>query len=89
MPNSTKQISDRDSGQAIRLSFVDSLSSLSMSDWVSAKVGRKLTYTISTTTVSNDTITIDYLEGAVSLATVKSIYTDGTRTVLISQERLT
>lgn len=89
MPNSSKRLSDRDANQAIRLSFVDELSTLSMSDWVSAKVGRKLTYTISTTTVANDTITIAYLEGAVSLATVKIIYTDGTRTVKISEERLT
>jgi hypothetical protein len=89
MPNTTKSNSERDYQQAIRFSFNDVDSTLSMApEWVTAAVGRKITYTISTTSVSNDTVTRAYMEGSTVLYQVRYIYAETARTTLVSIERI-
>jgi hypothetical protein len=75
-------------GNAIVQSFNNVDKSLSTSGFLIAKSGRKITQTISTTNVSNDTLLFDHLEDGVSLYVLKVIYTDGTRTELLSAERI-
>lgn len=88
MPNTLKQNAYVGSDNAIVASFNDVDKSLTTSGYLVAKVGRKITQTISTTSVANDTLLFDYLEDSVSLYVIKVIYTDGTRTTMTSVERI-
>lgn len=89
MPNTTKTNSERDFQQTLRFAFNDVDSTIAVApEWVTAAVGRKITFTISTTSVANDTITRAYMEGSTVLYQVKYIYTDGTRAVVSSIERI-
>jgi hypothetical protein len=55
--------------------------------FLAGKVGRKITQTITTTNVPNDTAVYAFSEGATSLYTYTVIYTDATQSVLLSAER--
>ncbi len=89
MPNQTlKPFSDRDYPQTLKLSYNDVDASLSTAGFLVGKVGRKIVPTTSTTTVANDTVTYAYSENTIALYSIKCIYTDGTRTDLISAERI-
>lgn len=89
MSNKTvKPTSDRDYQQTLKLSFNDVDDSLTTNGFLIGKVGRKVTATISTTTIPNDTMTYAFSEDGTALYSYKIIYTDGTRATLMSAERI-
>lgn len=88
MAKTQKQFSERDFQQVIRAIFNDEASTISIDGFIVGKVGRKITRTLSTTTITDDTETFDYLEDGVSLFQLKVIYTDGAREDLLSVERI-
>ena len=83
-----KQLSDLDANQTLQSSYNDVNGTISTDGFLVGKVGRKIDLTISTTTVSNDTETYAFSESGTALYSLKLIYTDGTRTVMISAERI-
>lgn len=85
---SSKAMSERDSGQTLRLSFNDANDTLGVDGFLTGKVGRKITLTLSTTSVLDDTETYEFLEGATSLYQLRIIYTDGSRELMLSAERI-
>lgn len=89
MPNLiTKNWSDVDANQALQQSFNQVDASLTTNGFLIGKVGNKITQTISTTTVSNDTSTFNfYCDLTTLLYTYVLVFTDGTQSVLISATR--
>jgi hypothetical protein len=88
MSTTRKGLSERDANQTLKGSFNDVDSSLTTSGFLIGKVGRKVEAVISTTNIANDTITYSFSEDGNALYTYEIIYTDGTRTVLLSAERI-
>jgi len=87
MANTSKTLSALDESSAIRQSHNTSLGTLAVDGFVASKIGHKVTSTLSTTTITNDTETFDYYDGATLICTIVTIYTDGNRTQLVSVER--
>ncbi len=83
-----KPMSPRDAEQATRASYNDVNATIGVDGFLVGKVGRKVTQTISTTTIANDTATFNFLEGATLLYSIRLIFTDGGRTELLSAERI-
>jgi hypothetical protein len=88
MSNTKKELSNFDHQQTLRASFNDVDNSITTGSYLTGKVGRKVTQTISTTTVANDTLTFSYTESAVLLYQIQVIYTDATYATMISAERI-
>lgn len=87
MAVTTKPNPQTNSGNAIVASYNEVDKSLAVSGFLTAAIGRKITQTITTTTVANDTEEISFYDGATLLYTLEIIYTDGNRTVMLSAER--
>lgn len=88
MSNTTKRLSERDGQQTLQLSFNDVDASLATTGFLTAKVGRKVTLTILTTNIVNDTEAYAFSESGIALYTYVLIYTSSSRTTLISAERI-
>lgn len=88
MSNTTKTLSERDYQQTLRHAYNDVDGSITSAGFLVGKVGRKITFTTSTTTVLNDTQEISFLENGITLYTLKLIYTDSSYATLISGERI-
>lgn len=88
MAKTTKSLSERDANQTLQSAFNDVDSSITTAGFLVGKVGHKVTLTISTTTVSNDTQTYLFLDGATSLYSLRLIFTDSSYATLISAERI-
>lgn len=88
MADTTKPMSKQDANQTLQYAFNDNTKTLAVSGFISAKVGHKITLTISTTNVSNDTETYEYFDGSTSLMQLKIIYATGTRETMLSVERI-
>ena len=89
MANITQKTpSDLDYSQTLQGAFNDVDSTLSTNGFLVGKVGRKIVVTISSTTVSSDTETYAFSENGIALYSLKLIYVDGTRSQLISAERI-
>jgi hypothetical protein len=89
MPNITKPMSNRDGPQVLKAAYNEVDSSLTMSGFLTSQIGNKITSTVSTTSIANDTETFNYYENSSTLLyAVKLIYTDGTREQLLSAERI-
>lgn len=88
MSSTQKGFSERDPNQVLPLSFNDVDNSLTTAGFLVGKVGRKVTLTISTTTLSNDTQTFAFSENGVNLYSLKLIFTDSTYATLVSAERI-
>ena len=88
MSNTSKILSVRDPGQTLQSSYNDVDASLTTTGFLTGKVGHKITQTISTTTVSNDTLTFQYSDSGTNLYAIKVIYTDNTYATMISAERI-
>ncbi len=88
MANTTKPFSERDATQTQKLSFNDVDASTTTSGFLVGKVNREIQPTISTTSIANDTIVYSYLESDIELYAIECVYTDGTRTTLISAKRI-
>lgn len=87
MSNTVKRLSERDYSQNIQQSFQPEDGSLNISGFVVGLVGRKVTATTSTTSVSGDTTTFAFSENGNALYSIKVIYTDSTQSTFISAER--
>jgi hypothetical protein len=89
MPTITtlKPPSDLDATQTEQRSYNDVNSTFGVDGFLTGLVGRKVTLAISTTNVANDTETYTFSENGVQLYVYTVIYTDGTRTTLLSAER--
>lgn len=88
MSNTTKPLSSQDFEQAIQYAFNDNTRTVGVGGFITAKVGHKITVTISTTNVANDTETYEYFDSSTSILQLKLIYTNGARTLLLSVERI-
>lgn len=88
MAKTHKQLSDRDYQQTFRLAFNDVDATLTTNGFLVGKIGRKVEAAVSTTTVLNDTVTYTFSEDGTTLYEYEIIYTDGTRTQMISAERI-
>jgi len=74
--------------QAIRSVFNDVDKTISTNGFLVGLIGNKVEMTISTTTVSNDTETYAFSENGIALYSLRIIYTNGNRDVLVSAERI-
>lgn len=83
-----KAPSDLDYSQTLQNAFNDVDSTITTNGFLVGKVGRKIVVTLSTTTIVDDTETYAFSENAIALYSLKVIYTDGTRTQLLSAERI-
>jgi hypothetical protein len=82
-----KPASDLDSNQNIQRSYNDVNGTLTVDGFLTGLVGRKIALAISTTTITNDTETYTFSENGTQLYVYTVIYTDGTRTVLLTATR--
>jgi hypothetical protein len=82
-----KAPSDQDQTQIFQNSYNTEDASITVNGFLAGKVGRKVTVAISTTSVSNDTETYTFLESGVTLFVYFVIYTDGSRSQMLSAER--
>ena len=88
MSNTQKPLSYRDANQTLQSSYNDVNGTLSVDGFITGLVGRKITLSIITTTIANDTEIYNFLENSVSLYQIKIIYTNGTRSQMLSTERI-
>jgi hypothetical protein len=88
MSNTQRRLTDRDPGQTLMSSYNDVNGTLSVDGFIIGLVGRKVTVAIQTTTIPNDSELFSFNEGASLLYQIKIIYTDGTRSQMISAERV-
>lgn len=88
MANTTKPASELDYSQTLQEAFNDVDSTISTNGYLVGKVGRKIDVTISTTNIADDTETYAFSENAIPLYSLRVIYTDGTRTQMLSAERI-
>jgi len=87
--DSIKRMSQQDADQNIRQSYNPANGTLGIDGFLTGLLGRKITFTTTTTTVIGDTLVIDFYEnfGANLLYEFTLIFTDGTQTVLLSATR--
>jgi hypothetical protein len=83
MSKTTKNFSDRDANQTLKLSFNDVDASLTTNGFLIAKVGRKVEIDVSGGTVAIYT----FKENGVTLYQYTLTYTDASRVQLVSAER--
>ncbi len=97
MGNATsKFIGKIDGDQALRKAYNVEDSTLSVNGFIVGKIGHKVTVTITTTNVANDTERFTFTDqspippavGPVTLYIIDVVYTDGTRTTFLSAERV-
>lgn len=89
MPNVTsKPSSDVDASQTLQGAFNDVDKTITINSFLVGLVGREITLVIQTTNVANDTELYTFLESGTQLYQFQIIYTDGTRTTLMSATRI-
>lgn len=84
MSQTEKRMSERDANQTLQLSFNDTDASITTNGFLIGKVGRKVEVAISGT---GETITYTFSENGAVLYQYEIIYTDNTRTQMVSAER--
>lgn len=84
----TKGLSDQDANQVLQSAYIEEDSTIMTTGFLTGLVGRKVTITVSTTTIANDTETYAFSENGTALYSLKLIYTDATREQLMSAERI-
>jgi hypothetical protein len=82
-----KPLSHLDYEQTMQSSYNDVNATLSVDGFLTGKVGRKVELSIITTSVSNDTEVYNFSESGIPLYELTIIYTDGSRSQMISAER--
>lgn len=83
-----KRASPRDADQTQRISYNDVNGSHTVDGFLTGIIGRKVTMSISQTTVPDDTETFVFSELGVNLYTIQIVYTSDTRETMISAERI-
>lgn len=86
--NSQKQIPKQDMDQAIRYSYNNNEKTVSVNGFLAGKVGHKIELVISTTSVLDDTETYTFKDNTLIVSVIEVVYTDGTRSQLLSAERI-
>lgn len=88
MSNSTtKSASQASAENVLRSAHNEVDASITTNGFLVGKVGHKVTTTLSTTTIVNDTVTFTFLDGATQLYQIKVVY-PATQTVdFLSAER--
>lgn len=84
---SDKHMTKKDDEQTARYAYNDVNATLGVDGFIVGLVGRRITQTMSTTNVADDTATFDFFEGTNLLYTIRVIYTDGTQETLLEVER--
>lgn len=87
MNKTQKPLTKKNFENAVQAAFNDEDASLTTQGFVTGKVGRKIEFATTTTTVPNDTQIITFKEDGVTLYELTLIYTDSTLATLISAER--
>ena len=85
--STTKRPSDLDGNQVLQHSYNDADASMTVNGFVVGKVGHRVTLTLATTTLANDTEVYNFFDGTDPLYEITIIYTDGSRDLLLSVER--
>ena len=88
MANTSKSPSNQDGLTAIKLAFNEVDATISTGGFLVGKVGHKIELAISTTTSSDDTETFTFKDGSNTLYAIQIIYTDDTRNIMLSAERI-
>lgn len=88
MSESTKAPSEYSQQQIVQRSFNTEGHTLGVDGFLAGKVGRKVDLAISTTTIAGDTETYSFSESGTALFAYKVIYTDGSRSLMLSAERI-
>lgn len=83
-----KEMTANSQDTAIKHVYNDVDKSLTVNGFLVSKVGAKVNAIISTTNVANDTVTFTFFDNATQLYQIEVIYTDGTRSDLLSAERI-
>jgi len=83
-----KPLSHLDYEQTLQSSYNDENATLSVDGFLTGKVGRKVELAVSTTAVLDDTETYTFSENGTPLYQIQIIYTDGTRSLMVSAERI-
>lgn len=86
--NTAKPQSNMDAPQTLKLSFNDINATLGVDGFLTGLVGRKITLTLTTTSVNNDTEIYAFFEGNTPLYSIALVYTDGSRSQMVSAERI-
>lgn len=84
---SKKPYSDLDATQTEQAAFNDNTFSKLVDGYLSALVGRRIDIAITTTTITNDTEVYSFSENGTQLMVLTLVYTDGTRSQLLSAAR--
>jgi len=87
MADTTKQKSQLDGNQTLQKAFNDVDASMTVNGFVVGKVGHKVTLSITTTSLANDTEVYTFTDSGTQLYIITIIYTDGARDTLLSVER--
>lgn len=88
MPNVTdKRMSQKDADQTTREAYNDVDASTTVNGFLVALVGRKVTQTIATTNVANDTAIFAFSENGTALYTITIVYTDATQSLMLTATR--
>lgn len=88
MAHTDKPLSERDANQTLQSAYNDVDASLTTNGFLVGKVGHKVTMTLETTSSANDTELYTFFNGGTQLYEIKVIYTDGTRAIISSAERI-
>lgn len=84
----SKRLSERDAAQVSQSIYNQIDASITTSGFLSAKIGNKITFTISTTSVTGDTNTVSFFDQQTTLLySLKLIFSDATQGTLLSAER--
>lgn len=87
MGRTAKPLSSQDPGETQQYSFNDVDATHTVNGFLVGVVGRRVTLTISTTNVANDTENYAFSENGVALYTFQIVYTDGTRALMSTATR--
>lgn len=85
----SKNLTQKDADQSVRASYNDVNATLGVDGFLTGAVGRRIAQAITTTTIANDTAVFTFSEntGATVLYQFTIVYTDGTRTTMLTATR--
>ncbi len=89
MNRTTKRTSDSSDENVLRDAHVPSIAGISITGFLQAKAGHRVTRTITTTNVANDTETFTFSDSGTVLLVIDTVYTDGTRVDFLYSENNT
>ena len=88
MSITTKPKSGLDGNQTLQKAYNDEGATLGVDGFIVGKVGHRVDLAVSTTNVADDTETYTFSDNSTQLYVIRLIYTDGTRELLSSAERI-